>query len=942
MQKKILHRKILISILLCFVFVIQLLPELTYATIIYNNGYIQFFDDFDDETNTRVTYNGSQYYTDTSGNRTWRFIGNTITMTADKKLSLSVTNTTSPARIESPAVTPNQTSNIISTTVMFDPDSTMQRFYFEHARTVGTSVNYQFSNDIVNKKGKWQILFNYGTVSDSGFTTSNYMEPGKEYKIRIVTRELGIQSDSTYRMTCQIYVTDELNTTVNAFTTTQTFNKSTGLPSGIVRINALVDGSTKETVYFDDFSLTSADVLTNLTVNGATIANFSPDTLNYTLQACKEGSPRPVITGTSIDPGLQPVINTSDPVKTVITVGSKSYTVNFNFVNEEGIRIAGLDAVGVPSSGTKQYQYTTSVFNTQEQLMPDETAQIVPVGTLPQGVSFSNGNLSVSSDAENDSTVTLRAVWDKDQTVYAEKTIRIVNITDIVIIGPDKRTIIPGRNNSVTYTARVMSGNNVIPGATVEWSVYHNENPGVIDLDPISGVLTVKDTSDVRKIGIKAISTVVPDVFRTKEISIEQQVLTTIDITGNDSFVIPGTGEADETAQYTIQTKDQLGEDMNMSAESPNWQIAGANSYLQVNGNGIVTVKNGCLPKQVELSVQYASKPDTLGKKNISLIKVPRPVGITISGVDSVTIPSRNQSNAEVQYSAVVKDQYGAAITTDLKWELLSEPFKTRIDDNGKLWVMNGEKEARITVKASTVVDPLVNTTKNIKLENPPVSSEQSGGSGGGGSGSKSSVTINSIPVTSPMPLPTPVNTSAVNFDDIETVAWAKNAIVDLANKGLIKGREDKKFAPEDNITRAEFVTLLVNAFAIDSQDTETNFTDVKSGEWYAKAVASAEKFGLVSGRPGNSFGVNDSVTRQDMAVIIHRLVGKKNIELPNASDAEQFDDYQAIEQYAVDSVEAMQKAGIVKGIGNQFAPNQSLTRAQAATIIHRLIEMMK
>ena len=100
-----------------------------------------------------------------------------------------------------------------------------------------------------------------------------------------------------------------------------------------------------------------------------------------------------------------------------------------------------------------------------------------------------------------------------------------------------------------------------------------------------------------------------------------------------------------------------------------------------------------------------------------------------------------------------------------------------------------------------------------------------------------------------------------------------------------------------------------------------------------------AASMGIVNGRPDGSFGVNDKVTRQDMAVMSVRLANAINLSLSSDKSYEGFNDDADIADYAKESVETLYKSGIVNGTGDGgFAPQGEANRAQAAKIIYELI----
>jgi len=182
-----------------------------------------------------------------------------------------------------------------------------------------------------------------------------------------------------------------------------------------------------------------------------------------------------------------------------------------------------------------------------------------------------------------------------------------------------------------------------------------------------------------------------------------------------------------------------------------------------------------------------------------------------------------------------------------------------------------------------------------------------------------------------------------VAFSDISNVKWAVEAIESLAARGVISGLGDGTFRPNNKVTRAEFIKMLMIALELESEEAECTFSDVEEGAWYYEPIAVAQKLGIVSGKGDGTFGVNDEILRQDMAVMIYRAARLIGIELGDSIDAEPFTDEAEISGYAKEAVVAMQKAGIINGMGDgRFAPKNNATRAEAAVIIYKLFEKIR
>ena len=171
---------------------------------------------------------------------------------------------------------------------------------------------------------------------------------------------------------------------------------------------------------------------------------------------------------------------------------------------------------------------------------------------------------------------------------------------------------------------------------------------------------------------------------------------------------------------------------------------------------------------------------------------------------------------------------------------------------------------------------------------------------------------------------------AAMPFKDLSGVKWAWESIAYLKDKGVIEGNGNAEFLPDNNITRAEFVKMLVKAFDITSEG-EDAFDDVSSSDWFYEFVKTAKNSGMINGNENNEFMPNDFVTRQDAAVMIFRC-----LNMNEAADISLFDDDAEIAEYAKAAVYAMKEKDIISGTDNNlFEPHTFATRAQCAKMIY-------
>ncbi len=211
--------------------------------------------------------------------------------------------------------------------------------------------------------------------------------------------------------------------------------------------------------------------------------------------------------------------------------------------------------------------------------------------------------------------------------------------------------------------------------------------------------------------------------------------------------------------------------------------------------------------------------------------------------------------------------------------------------------------------------------------------SEPAGGAGGGGGGGCSSGDV-IAPVTNiEITADSQPEKEKIGFADVTTSHWAYQSVVALSELGVVAGFEDGTFRPDENVTREQFIKMLVEAFELYNETAQCDFDDVNSDAWYYRYVASAYNAGITKGQ-GNIFGTGNSITREDATVMIQRIIAS---DVPaDYAVKSAFADDSNIADYAKVSVYKLVDMGIINGVGgNAFAPKANLTRAQAAKIIY-------
>ena len=172
-------------------------------------------------------------------------------------------------------------------------------------------------------------------------------------------------------------------------------------------------------------------------------------------------------------------------------------------------------------------------------------------------------------------------------------------------------------------------------------------------------------------------------------------------------------------------------------------------------------------------------------------------------------------------------------------------------------------------------------------------------------------------------------------FTDVQDGSWSEDYIYTLAFAGIINGKTETLFAPGDQVTRAEVAALLARMSGQKATDTACGFDDVPAESWYAPYVAWAAQAGVTNGTGPDRFSPEESVTREDAAVLLSRYLEKvAKTKLKENAQAVDFADADQIAPYAEEAVGMLARAGVLSGKNGNAAPKAFLTREEAAKIL--------
>ena len=182
--------------------------------------------------------------------------------------------------------------------------------------------------------------------------------------------------------------------------------------------------------------------------------------------------------------------------------------------------------------------------------------------------------------------------------------------------------------------------------------------------------------------------------------------------------------------------------------------------------------------------------------------------------------------------------------------------------------------------------------------------------------------------------------TASLYFKDVNTsYSWAVTAIDYLYKASIVNGTGSGIYSPAAKITRGDFMLMLSRALKLTSSSAVTNFGDVPRDSYYYNAVAVAKALGIAQGSNGN-FYPTSAITREDAMVLVFRAlqISGKTMPTGTLANLSAYNDRSAVSSYAISAVGSLVSKGLVKGDGLYLNPQNSVTRAEMAVILYRVL----
>ena len=177
------------------------------------------------------------------------------------------------------------------------------------------------------------------------------------------------------------------------------------------------------------------------------------------------------------------------------------------------------------------------------------------------------------------------------------------------------------------------------------------------------------------------------------------------------------------------------------------------------------------------------------------------------------------------------------------------------------------------------------------------------------------------------------------DYMDVQPGHWYYTYVADVSERGLMTGLNDTYFGAGETLARAQVATILYRMAGSPQTEYSGIFPDVPDGQFYSDAVLWANQKGIVTGYTDTgTFGPSNSITRQELAVMMYRYAQMEGKPVDAAGDLEKFPDADWLSSYAYSGMSWATGIGLIQGMGTdgRLNPQGEISRAECATILSR------
>lgn len=174
-------------------------------------------------------------------------------------------------------------------------------------------------------------------------------------------------------------------------------------------------------------------------------------------------------------------------------------------------------------------------------------------------------------------------------------------------------------------------------------------------------------------------------------------------------------------------------------------------------------------------------------------------------------------------------------------------------------------------------------------------------------------------------------------FNDVSDSHWASEAISYIKEKGIIEGKTEKLYKPDDSLTRAELSAIICRMLNLGNENTQNLYKDT-TGHWAEKYILSISKLGIVEGYGNGLFKPDKNVTRAEVAKIISKAIKLTDRQYDEKA-IQQFSDVSS-KHWAIEYINELARKGIITGYSDgSYKAERNVTRAEIAQIIYKALD---
>ncbi|NOU65362.1 hypothetical protein GC096_15110 [Paenibacillus sp. LMG 31461] len=270
--------------------------------------------------------------------------------------------------------------------------------------------------------------------------------------------------------------------------------------------------------------------------------------------------------------------------------------------------------------------------------------------------------------------------------------------------------------------------------------------------------------------------------------------------------------------------------------------------------------------------------------------------------------------------------------------------IQVSVDGGAQQTVLSGSESRTLAIAASGSVVLLDVTMPSGVHKTYTIRAQRPAASGSSSSDSSSGYTPAPVPTPTPKPIPEPSKPPVSPTDPSKQQSfvdvpkhWASEVISRAAAKGIVNGYADGSFKPDEPMTRMQFAAMLVRALGLKAETSTTKFADgADIPAWAVFELGAALKAGILQGYEDESLRPNNPINRTEMVAMLIRAYNQQG----GVSSQVSFSDSSQIPAWALPAISQAVSLGLVTGREqNTFEPLAKATRAEAVTIIMRLLD---